>query len=199
MALADYPVFLTTDTMNQQVTKLVDFVADVDSNNTSISTTISDFREIFNSTTVTWTYLDTVSTDAATIILNPTSLFDVNTATADITASDSAKLSGSSVYLNAVGASGTIVLDSKDNLSNVTLNSNGSTYGVLRNNSNNLTIRSGANDVIVLDGANGTDATFEGTITMPSASVNTTAKDVAGAINELKSLITSLQSQVNNL
>ena len=199
MALIDYPDFLTTDTMNQQVTKLVDLVADVDSNNTSILTTITDFREIFNATTVTWSYAGTVTTDAVGIVLNPTSLFDVNTTTIGITASDSANFAGSSVYLNAVGASGNIVLESKDNQSNVTLNSNGTTYGILRNNGSNLTIRSGANDVIVLNGANGTDATFEGTITMPSASVNTTAKDVAGAINELKSLITSLQSQVNNL
>jgi len=199
MALIDYPDFLTTDTMNQQVTKLVDLVADVDSNNTSILTTITDFREIFNATTVTWNYAGTVTTDAVGIVLNPTSLFDVNTATVDIAASDSANFAGSSVYLNAVGASGNIVLESKDNQSNVTLNSNGTTYGILRNNGSNLTIRSGANDVIVLDGTNGTNATFTGTITMPSASVNTTAKDVAGAINELKALITSLQSQVNNL
>jgi len=199
MALIDYPDFLTTDTMNQQVTKLVDLVADVDSNNTSILTTITDFREIFNATTVTWNYAGTVTTDAVGIVLNPTSLFDVNTAKVDIAASDSANLTGSNIELDAVGTSGGIVLDSRNNISNVTLKSNGTTYGILRNNGTNLTIGSGVNDVIVLDGTNGTDATFTGTITMPSASVNTTAKDVAGAINELKSLITSLQSQVNNL
>ena len=199
MALIDYPDFLTTDTMNQQVTKLVDLVADVDSNNTNILTTITDFREIFNSTTVTWSYAGTVTTDAIGIVLNPTSLFDVNTSTLELTATDSATFTGSVIELDAVGVSGSIILDSRDNLSNVTLKSNGTTYGILRNNGSNLTIGSGANDVIVLDGSNGTDATFTGKITMPSASVNTTAKDVAGAINELKTLITNLQTQVNNL
>ena len=199
MALIDYPDFLTTDTMNQQVTKLVDLVADVDSNNTSILTTITDFREIFNATTVTWNYAGTVTTDAVGIVLNPTSLFDVNTAIVGITASDSANLTGSNIELDAVGTSGNIVLESRNNLSNVILKSNGTTYGVLRNNGSNLTIGSGVNDVIVLDGTNGTNATFTGKITMPSASVNTTAKDVAGAINELKTMIVTLQDQVNNL
>ena len=199
MALIDYPDFLTTDTMNQQVTKLVDLVADVDSNNTSILTTITDFKEIFNATTVTWNYAGTVTTDAVGIVLNPTSLFDVNTAKVDIAASDSANFTGSTIKLDAVGTSGNIVLDSRNNLSNVILKSNGTTYGVLRNNGSNLTIGSGVNDVIVLDGTNGTDATFTGKITMPSGSVNTTAKDVAGAINELQAMIVSLQNQVNNL
>ena len=195
MALIDYPDFLTTDTMNQQVTKLVDLVADVDSNNVSILTTITNFREIFNATTVTWNYVGTVTTDAVGIILNPTSLFNVNTATASITASDSATLTGSTIKLDAVGESGNIILDSKDNLSNVILKDDGLTYGILRNNGDNLTIGSGDDDMIILN-AQTIDATFTGTITMPSASVNTTAKDVAGAINELEAMIDALQDQV---
>ena len=198
MAIIDYPDFLTTDTMNQQVTKLVDLVADVDSNNTVILNGINTFREIFNSTTVTWNYAGTVTTDAVGIILNPTSLFNVNTATASITASDSATLTGSTIKLDAVGESGNIILDSKDNLSNVILKDDGLTYGILRNNGDNLTIGSGDDDMIILN-AQDNDATFTGTITMPSASVNTTAKDVAGAINELKAMIVTLQTQVNNL
>ena len=195
MAIIDYPDFLTTDTMNQQVTKLVDLVADVDSNNSVILNGISTFREIFNSTTVTWNYAGTVTTDAVGIILNPTSLFNVNTATASITASDSATLTGSTIKLDAVGESGNIILDSKDNLSNVILKDDGLTYGILRNNGDNLTIGSGDDDMIILN-AQTIDATFTGTITMPSASVNTTAKDVAGAINELEAMIDALQDQV---
>ena len=195
MAIIDYPDFLTTDTMNQQVTKLVDLVADVDSNNTFILNGINTFREIFNSTTVTWNYAGTVTTDAVGIVLNPTSLFNVNTATASITASDSATLTGSTIKLDAVGESGNIILDSKDNLSNVILKDDGLTYGILRNNGDNLTIGSGDDDMIILN-AQTIDATFTGTITMPSASVNTTAKDVAGAINELEAMIDALQDQV---
>ena len=198
MALIDYPDFLTTDTMNQQVTKLVDLVADVDSNNTFILNGINTFREIFNSTTVTWNYAGTVTTDAVGIVLNPTSLFNVNTATASITASDSATLTGSTIKLDAVGESGNIILDSKDNLSNVILKDDGLTYGILRNNGDNLTIGSGDDDMIILN-AQTIDATFTGTITMPSASVNTTAKDVAGAINELEAMIDALQDQVTAL
>lgn len=198
MAIIDYPDFSTTDTMNQQVTKLVDLVADVDSNNTSILTTITDFREIFNATTVTWNYAGTVTTDAVGIVLNPTSLFDVNTAIVDIAASDSANLTGSNIELDAVGTSGGIVLDSRNNISNVALKSNGTTYGILRNNGSNLTIGSADQDMIILN-AQTLDATFTGTITMPSSTVNTTAKDVAGAINELKATIVGLQDQVNNL
>ena len=197
MALIDYPDFLTTDTMNQQVTKLVDLVADVDSNNTVILNGINTFREIFNSTTVTWNYAGTVTTDAVGIILNPTSLFNVNTATASITASDSATLTGSTIKLDAVGESGNIILDSKDNLSNVILKDDGLTYGILRNNGDNLTIGSGDDDIdMIILNAQDMDATFTGTITMPSASVNTTAKDVAGAINELEAMIDALQDQV---
>ena len=199
MAIIDYPDFLTTDTMNQQVTKLVDLVADVDSNNSVILNGIADFREIFNSTTATWNYVGTVTTNAVGIVLNPTSLFNVNTATASITASDSATLTGSTIKLDAVGESGNIILDSKDNLSNVILKDDGLTYGILRNNGDNLTIGSGDDDMIILNAQtiSGTpDATFTGTITMPSASVNTTAKDVAGAINELEAMIDALQDQV---
>ena len=195
MAIIDYPDFLTTDTMNQQVTKLVDLVADVDSNNTVILNGINTFREIFNSTTATWNYAGTVTTNAVGIVLNPTSLFNVNTATASITASDSATLTGSTIKLDAVGESGNIILDSKDNLSNVILKDDGLTYGILRNNGDNLTIGSGDDDMIILN-AQTIDATFTGTITMPSASVNTTAKDVAGAINELEAMIDALQDQV---
>ena len=198
MALIDYPDFLTTDTMNQQVTKLVDLVADVDSNNTNILTTIQDFREIFNSTTVTWDYVGTVTTQATGVVFNTSSLFDVNTATLDITASDSATLTGSTIKIDAVGESGDIVLESNNNLSNVTLKSNGTTYGILRNNGDNLTIRSRDTDMIILN-AQTLDATFSGTITLPSASVNTTAKDVAGAINELEAMIVALQNQVTAL
>ena len=196
MALIDYPDFLTTDTMNQQVTKLVDLVADVDSNNTNILTTITNFREIFNATTVTWSYAGTVTTDAIGIVLNPTSLFDVNTSTLELTASDSATLTGANSTLEL--STGNIILDSKNNLSNVILKDDGLTYGIFRNNGNNLTIGSGDEDMIILD-AQTLDATFSGTITMPSASVITTAKDVAGAINELEAMIVALQEQVTTL
>ena len=199
MALIDYPDFLTTDTMNQQVTKLVAIVGDVDSNNTVLFQNADALDEVYNATTYTWSYPSNVNTSATNITFNASSTWDVNAANLDITATANAHLTGNDIQLEATGSNGGITLDSKDNLFNVVLKTNGSTYGVLRNNGGNLTLRSGVNDVIVLDGTNGTDATFTGTITMPSASVNTTAKDVAGAINELKALIDTLQSQVNNL
>ena len=219
MAIADFPVFLTTDTMNQQVTKLVEFVADVDSNNTSLESSISNFEDIFNSSTVTWTYVGSVTTDAVSITLNPTSLFDLNTTGVDIDATSYIDLTSNTILLEAVGETGetgNVVLDTKNNLSNVTLKSDGVTFGTFRNNTNNLTIGSGSSvsDIIILNGTT-LDATFTGKITMPTASVNTTAKDTAGAINELLALINveaptgevaelrvllnALQNQVNNL
>ena len=210
MAISDYPDFLTTDTMNQQVTKLVEFVADVDSNNTSIIENIADFTDIYSVETLqfafgpvtffNWNYDGVVTTDGLTVQFNATTVFDVNGGVVDITAITDAKFAGENIQLNGVGPNSNITLESRDNLSNVILNSNGSTYGLLRDNDTNLTIGSGVNDVIILDGSNaGTDATFTGTITLPASSVTTTAKDVAGAINELNSLISSLQIQVNNL
>jgi len=219
MAIADFPVFLTTDTMNQQVTKLVEFVADVDSNNTSLESSISNFEDTFNSSTVTWTYVGSVTTDAVSITLNPTSLFDLNTTGVDIDATSYIDLTSNTILLEAVGETGetgNVVLDTKNNLSNVTLKSDGVTFGTFRNNTNNLTIGSGSSvsDIIILNGTT-LDATFTGKITMPTASVNTTAKDTAGAINELLALINveaptgevaelrvllnALQNQVNNL
>ena len=213
MAISDYPDFLTTDTMNQQVTKLVEFVADVDSNNTSIIENIADFTDIYSVETLQfafgpvtffkWNYdvsNGVVTTDGLTVQFNATTVFDVNGGVVDIAAITDAKFAGENIHLNGVGPNSNITLESRDNLSNIILNSNGSTYGLFRDNDTNLTIGSGVNDVIILDGSNsGTDATFTGTITLPSSSVTTTAKDVAGAINELNSLISSLQIQVNNL
>ena len=210
MAISDYPDFLTTDTMNQQVTKLVEFVADVDSNNTSILENITDFTDIYTVETLNfafgpvtffnWNYDGVVTTDGLTVQFNATTVFDVNGGVVDITAITDAKFAGENIHLNGVGPNSNITLESRDNLSNVILNSNGSTYGLLRDNGTNLTIGSGVNDVIILDGSNaGTDATFTGTITLPASSVTTTAKDVAGAINELKTMIVTLQVQVNNL
>ena len=219
MAIADYPVFLTTDTMNQQVTKLVDFVADVDSNNTSLAAGVDQFENVFNSTTATWTYAGDVVTDATNVTINPTSLLDINAGSVDIDATSYIDLTSNTILLEAVGETGetgNVVLDTKNNLSNVTLKSDGVTFGTFRNNTNNLTIGSGSSvsDIIILNGTT-LDATFTGKITMPTASVNTTAKDTAGAINELLALINveaptgevaelrvllnALQNQVNNL
>ena len=220
MAIADYPVFLTTDTMNQQVTKLVDFVADVDSNNTSLAAGVNQFENVFNSTTATWTYAGDVVTDATNVTINPTSLLDINAGSVDIDATSYLDITGGIVTIEAIdttsGETGTITLDAINNLSNVTLKSDFITYGVMRNNTGDLTIASGSTvaDIIILNGAT-LDATFTGKVTLPSASLNTTAKDTAGAINEVLSLVqvsapagevaqlrvllTALQNQVNNL
>jgi len=200
MAIIDYPEFKTVDTMNQQVEKLVLFVADVDSNNTFLSSATENFTNIYtNGVNSNWTYSGTVITSAVVATFNTSSEFNVNSVNTNITSSVNTNVIGNDVQITATGETGGLILDSKDNLFNVVLKSDGATYGVLRNNGGNLTIRSGVNDVVVLDGTNGTDATFTGTITMPSASVNTTAKDVAGAINELKAMIVTLQTQVDNL
>ena len=203
MSIIDYPQFKTVDTMSQQVDKLILFVADVDSNNTVLTVTSEKFTDIYSNggNTSTWTYPDTVITSGSTATFNTSSEFNVNSVNTNITSSSNTNIIGNDVQITATGATGGVILDSKDNLFNVVLKTDGSTYGVLRNNGDNLTIRSKVNDVIILNGSDAaaTDATFTGTITMPFSSVDTTAKDVAGAINELKALITALQNQVDNL
>ena len=203
MAIIDYPEFKTVDTMSQQVDKLVLLVADVDSNNTVLTVTSEKFTDIYSNdgNTSTWAYPDTVITSGSTATFNTSSEFNVNSVNTTITSSLNTNIIGNDVQLTATGGLGGVIIDSKDNLFNVVLKTDGSTYGVLRNNGDNLTIRSKVNDVIILNGSDAaaTDATFTGTITMPFSSVDTTAKDVAGAINELKALITALQSQVDNL
>lgn len=198
MAITDYPLFTTEDTLSQQVDKLVLLVGDVDSNNESILSSVTNINSVFDFPTSTWSYTDSVTTNATDIKFTATKDFNVNAVDLNLIASSNSKLCGNDVSIVADGNNGGITLDAKDDLFNVVLKSNGSTYGVLRNNGGNLTIRSNVNDVIVLNGST-LDATFQGTITMPPSSVDTTAKDVAGAINELKALITALQSQVDNL
>ena len=114
MAISDYPLFATTDTMTQQVTKLVEFVGVVDGATTSSTILINKYDS--SASVSTWEYPNSLTTNAGgSITFNPTTNF------------------------------------------NVTANS-----------------------------------TFNGTITMQSASVDTTAKDVAGAINELRAAIITL-------
>lgn len=114
MAISDYPLFTTTDTMTQQVTKLVEFVGVVDGATTSSTILINKYDS--SASVSTWEYPNSLTTNAGgSITFNPTTNF------------------------------------------NVIANS-----------------------------------TFNGTITMQSASVDTTAKDVAGAINELRAAIITL-------
>ena len=114
MAISDYPLFTTTDTMTQQVTKLVEFVGVVDGATTSSTILINKYDS--SASVSTWEYPNSLTTNAGgSITFNPTTNF------------------------------------------NVIANS-----------------------------------TFNGTITMQSTSVDTTAKDVAGAINVLRAAIITL-------
>ena len=171
MAIADYPQFRTSDTMDRQVTKLVEFVSDVDTNITALSSSLSSINSIYNYENKIWNYSDTVTTNATgNITFNPTLNFNVNSTLTNIISLDSAKIAGKNIDIVATG---TII------------------------GTGRMTFKSGVDDVLVLNGTGTTgtgttDATFSGTITMPTNSVNTTAKDVAGAINELRAAIVSL-------
>tara|TARA_R100000951_G_C2649226_1_gene183785 strand:- start:503 stop:2203 length:1701 start_codon:yes stop_codon:yes gene_type:complete len=95
--------------------------------------------------------------------------FTMGTSTQTITTSDA-------LVLDAVGD---ITLDADGG--DVFLKDAGTTFGSLTNTSGNLIIKSGTTTAATFSGAN---VTFAGTIT--GGSLNTTASDLVGAINELK-------------
>ena len=95
--------------------------------------------------------------------------FTMGTSTQTIAASDA-------LVLDAVGD---ITLDAGDG--DVFLKDSGTTFGSLTNTSGNLIIKSGTTTAATFAGAN---VTFAGTIT--GGSLNTSASDLVGAINELK-------------
>jgi hypothetical protein len=95
--------------------------------------------------------------------------FTMGTSTQTITASDA-------LTLDAVGD---ISLDADGG--DVFLKDAGTTFGSLTNTSGNLIIKSGTTTAATFAGAN---VTFAGTIT--GGSLNTSASDLVGAINELK-------------
>jgi len=129
MAISDYPLFTRTDTMNQQVVKLVEFVSVTDGATTSSTILIDKYDSV--ASVSTWAYPNSLTTTAGgDITFNPTANFNVNASTITF---------------------------------NPTVNFN-------------------------VEG----NSTFNGRITMPSQDVNTTEKDVAGAINELRAAIVTL-------
>ncbi len=77
---------------------------------------------------------------------------------------------------------GDIVLDA--NGGDVLLKDNGTQFGRFENTSGNLILRSGDTTAMTFNGAN---VTMAGQITLPSADLDTTAKTVHGAINEVDS------------
>ena len=81
-----------------------------------------------------------------------------------------------------VNAGGTISLASDQDLANVLLRSNGQTFGAFRNKSGHLEIMSSLGPAITFSTG---DAKFVGTITPPGGTLDTTAVDVVGAINEI--------------
>jgi len=100
--------------------------------------------------------------------------FTMGTSTQTIAASDA-------LTLDAVGD---ITLDADGG--DVFLKDAGTTFGSLTNTSGNLIIKSGTTTAATFAGAN---VTFSGTVT--AGSLNTTASDLVGAINELKAQETS--------
>ena len=171
MAIADYPKFKLTDTMSGQVGKLNEFVYAVDSNNTALLSR-DDVSSLWYPAYQAWVYPNSFYTTITGQGQFDTTLnFNINAkAETNITAEQSANLTGKNINITASG-----------------------------NESGNgrMTLKSGPDDVLVLNGINAsggtyTDATFSGTITMPSNVVNTTAKDVAGAINELRAALITL-------
>ena len=79
-----------------------------------------------------------------------------------------------------IDAAGDITLDADGG--DVLLKDGGTQFGRFQNSSNNLKVRSGDTTAMTFSGAN---VTMAGQITLPDADLNTTAKTVHGAINEV--------------
>lgn len=178
----DYPTFKITDNLHQLVDRLGIFTDAVDSNFRVMDSSLNDVLAV-------------VHRDSALIQADNDLTITANNlsiqADSDLTASCDRWLLTTRMGAT-INASNSVILNSSTtptpfsyDLPNVSLQDGLSIYGGLKNNSGELIIQTGNEDAVTFSSG---DASFPGTITMPSsgdASPYTTAKTVHGAINEL--------------
>jgi hypothetical protein len=178
----DYPTFKITDNLHQLVDRLGILTDALDSNFRVFDSSMNDVLAVVHRDSA----LITADNDLTIRADNLSVLVDSDmTSSADrwlVTTRKGATInSTNSVILNSGNTSTSFGYD----LSNVSLQDGFSIYGGLENNSGDLRIRTGTEEAVTfIDG----DASFPGTITMPSSgdgSPYTNSKTVSGAINEL--------------
>lgn len=173
----EYPVFGVTNTLHQTVDKLNEHSDVVDANTRLIDSALNETLRVFDPA-------GSIITDSNLTITveNLHISADSNFGLAYLSSNRFVQ-NVENNYLLDVGSS--ITLSSDQDLANVILSSDGTTYGVLRNNGGQLEILSGA---LVAQTMSADGTTFTGEIVMPSsgdASPETDANTVHGALNEL--------------
>lgn len=168
----EYVSFRVTDTLHQLVDRLNTFEDNHVYNRKLVDSNLNDllFMVHRDSGVITADSDLTVSVDNLTLDLDGAFVSNASTFTSNSTGA------------HFINSTGTISLTSDQDIANVLLRSNGSTYGGLRNKSGHLEILSNLSPAVTFSVG---DANFPGTITLPGNDLNTDAKDVAGAINEV--------------
>ena len=198
----DYPDYTVSDTLHQLVDKLNLMVNSIDSNTRQFDSSVGALESVIDAETGIFNMADDLVVNATNVTFNDSGDFIVN--------AQSSRLNTEGTLF--VDAGTAIVLDGHNDLANIILRSNGSTYGSLRNGGGNLELLSGVTPVVSFTGST-KDAEFAGTITMPSTGTGspaTTSKTVDGALTELhveigevndsaQSAISTLQSRVTAL
>lgn len=170
--------FRVTDTLHQLVDRLNTFEARMVYNRKLLDSNINDL-------------LFMVHRDSGFITADSDLLITTENLTLETTGaltSTSNSFSSTTTGPTLVAAGGTISLSSDQDLANVLLRSSGQTFGALRNKGGHLEIMSSLGPAVTFSTG---DAKFVGTITPPGGTLETTAVDLVGAINEINSKIDS--------
>ena len=170
--------FRVTDTLHQLVDRLNTFEARMVYNRKLLDSNINDL-------------LFMVHRDSGFITADSDLLITTENLTLETTGaltSTSNSFSSTTTGPTLVSAGGTISLSSDQDLANVLLRSAGQTFGALRNKGGHLEIMSSLGPAVTFSTG---DAKFVGTITPPGGTLETTAVDLVGAINEINSKIDS--------
>ena len=164
--------FRVTDTLHQLVDRLNVFEDRVVYNRKLIDSNLNDLLFMVHRDSGFITADSDLSIVTENLSLETTGDFTTTSATFTSTTT------GPTIF----NSGGTISLASDQDLANVLLRSNGQTFGALRNSSGHLQIMSNLGPAITFSTG---DAKFVGTITPPGGTLDTTAVEVVGAINEI--------------
>ena len=170
--------FRVTDTLHQLVDRLNYFEDNHVANRKLVDSNLNDL--------VFMVHRDSgvITADSDLTLLSENLSFE----TTGALTSTSNTLSSTTTGATLVTAGGTISLSSDQDLANVLLRSNGQTFGALRNKGGHLEIMSSLGPAVTFSTG---DAKFVGTITPPGGTLDTTAVDLVGAINEINANIDS--------
>ena len=173
----EYPVFKVTHTLHQLVDKLNDHSDVVDANTRLMDSSLNESLRVFNPA-------GSINADSNLTITADNLHLSVDSGFGLAYFSSNRFVQNvENNYFLDVG--GIITLTSDNDLANIILRSDGTTYGALRNNGGQLEVLSGS---LVAQTMTSTGTTFTGEIVMPSigdGSPDTESKTVHGALNEL--------------